>query len=143
MKIAKEFKEFIMRGNVFDLAVGVVIGTAFSAIVTSIVNDIFMPVIGLITGGINIETLSVTFGSGENAAVLKYGAFLNSVITFFIIALFLFLLVKGINRMRNLHAKKEEAIAEEEKRLCPFCKMEIHKEATRCPHCTGELAQKD
>ena len=103
-KLFKEFGEFIKRGNVIDLAVAVVIGGAFSAIVTSLVNDIIMPVIGMITGGINISGLTATVGD----ATLAYGSFLQNVINFLIIAFVIFIVVKAMNKVMNLRKKKEE-----------------------------------
>ena len=136
-KFVKEFKEFALRGNVLDLAVGVVVGGAFSKIVTALVENIFMPVIGIIIGGIDISGLSLTIGSGENAAVLAYGAFLTTVIDFFLIALCVFLFVKLVNRLWR--KKKVEEAVEEPKCLCPYCRQEVDAEATRCPHCTSQL----
>lgn len=129
MKFFKEFKQFAMRGNVIDMAVGVVIGAAFSAIVNSLVANIITPLIGMLTGGIDITTLSVTVGT----AVLEYGVFLNAILQFIIIAFCLFLVVKAMNKM------KKPAPAPAPKRLCPYCKQEVHDEATKCPHCTSDL----
>ncbi len=134
-KFFKEFKDFAVKGNALSLAIGVIIGTAFTAIVNSIVNDIFMPVIGMITGGIDISALTVTVGTGENAAVLKYGVFLSSVVNFVIIALLLFLLVKGLNK---LHRKKEEP-APAPAYICEYCRESVAPEATKCPHCGSEI----
>lgn len=134
MKWLKEFKEFAMRGNVLDMAIGVIIGGAFSAIVSSLVDNIFMPLLGLLTGGLfDISGLAFTVGE----VTVTYGAFLNAIVDFILIALCIFLLVKGINVFRR---KKEEP-PKEEPRLCPFCKTEIHKDATRCPHCTSILTE--
>ncbi len=135
-KIAKEFKEFISRGNVIDMAVGVIIGGAFTAIVNSVVNDLITPLLGLITGGLDFTSLS--FGIGE--AQFCYGSFLSALINFLLIALVLFLLIKGINALHN-KKKQEEAPAELTTKVCPFCKTEIDLHATRCPHCTSELAE--
>ena len=139
-KFFQEFKAFALRGNVIDLAVGVMIGTAFNGIISSLVNDIFMPVIGMMTGGYDISALAITLGQGENAAMIKYGAFLNAVLQFLLIAVFLFLVVKLVNTVHNrfIQHKKEEAV-KEKPRLCPYCFMEVAKEATRCPHCTSIL----
>ena len=106
--IVKEFKEFIERGNVIDLAVGVVIGTAFSGIVSSIVNDILMPIIGVIIGGLDFSNLAITVGESQ----IKYGLFINNVINFFIIALCVFILVKFINKLTKKYKPKEEIPAE-------------------------------
>jgi len=131
MKFFKEFKEFAMRGNVIDLAVGVVIGGAFSAIITALVENIFLPLIGLIVGGTDISALAVKVGT----ASLAYGAFLQAIINFLLIALCLFLFVKAVNKMRK--SKEEEPAPEPRK--CPYCLSEIPDEATRCPHCTSML----
>ncbi|MBQ6395125.1 MAG: large conductance mechanosensitive channel protein MscL [Atopobiaceae bacterium] len=129
----KEFKEFINRGNVVDMAVGVIIGGAFSAIVNSLVNDLITPVIGMLTGGIDFSSLSITVGSAE----LMYGNLISAVINFLIIAFVLFSMVKAVNAMR----KEEEAAAEEPAPapVCPHCLEEIKPGATRCPHCGGEI----
>ncbi len=110
----KEFREFIARGNVMDLAVGIIIGAAFTAIVNSMVEDLINPVIGLVVGGIDFSDMALRFGEGENAATIRYGAFITSVINFLIIAWVVFLLVKGINRARAMvdtTAEPEEAPA--------------------------------
>lgn len=154
----EEFKKFAMRGNVIDLAVGVIIGGAFQKIVTSVVNDLVMPFVGLLTGGLNFAdqfvVLKVPEGvdralitSAEAAKELgvttwNYGAFLTAVIDFLIMAFVIFLLVKGINTLGELGKKKEEeAPADPTTKACPFCKSEIAIDATRCPHCTSELAE--
>ena len=146
-KIGKEFKEFIMRGNVLDMAVGVIIGGAFGKIVSSLVNDVLMPVIGLITGGQNVNNLFVTLSKTDvvyttveaakeaGVATLNYGMFIQTVIDFLIIALSIFLFVKAINSFR----KKEEPALAPDPRLCDFCRQEVADDATRCPHCTSEL----
>ena len=135
-KIAKEFREFISRGNVIDLAVGVIIGGAFTAIVNSLVNDMLTPLLGLITGGVDFTALS--FGVGD--AQFCYGSFLAAILNFVLVALVLFLLVKAINKMRDRKKAEEEAAAPTTK-VCPFCKTEIDLHATRCPHCTSELGE--
>ena len=134
----KEFKEFISRGSVMDMAVGIIIGGAFTAIVNSLVNDIVMPILSLLTGGYDFTKLSVTFGEGEEAAVFNYGLFISSVINFLLIALVIFCIIKSINKMKDKFDKdkKEEAATT---KVCPFCKSEIDIEATRCPHCTSQL----
>lgn len=134
----KEFKEFIARGNVMDMAVGIIIGGAFTAIVNSLVNDILMPLISLLTGGMDFSGLSIVLGSGEDAAVLSYGAFISAVINFLLIALVIFWLIKGINKLSNIR-KKEEKAEEPTTKVCPFCKEKVAIDATRCPHCTSEL----
>ena len=135
-KIAKEFREFISRGNVIDMAVGVIIGGAFTAIVNSLVNDMLTPLLGLLTGGVDFTTLS--FGIGD--AQFCYGSFLAAILNFLLVALVLFLLVKTINKMRDRKKAEEEAAAPTTK-VCPFCKTEIDLHATRCPHCTSELQE--
>lgn len=139
-KFFEEFKKFISRGNVMDMAVGVIIGGAFTAIVNSLVNDIFMPLLSLITGGFDITGMSVSFGVGDNAATLNYGAFLSAVINFLLIALVIFCIIKAMNTAKDKMLKKqeEEAPAPTTKK-CPYCMSEIDIQATRCPHCTSEL----
>ena len=147
---AAEFKKFIMRGNVIDLAVGVIVGGAFQAIVKSLVDDIVMPVIGLITNGIDFATKFVALDGGEyatleeaqaaGAAVLTYGNFISAVINFFIMAFVIFCFIKVINTINEKAKKKEEeAPAAPTTKECPFCKSEININATKCPNCTSEL----
>lgn len=131
----KEFKEFISRGNVMDMAVGVIIGGAFTAIVNSLVNDIVMPLLSLLTGGFDFSALCIVLGEGENAAALNYGAFISAVINFILIAFVIFLVIKGINKL----SRKKEPEPVITTRECPFCKEQVALEATRCPHCTSEL----
>ena len=146
---AEEFKKFITRGNVMDMAVGIIIGGAFTAIVTSFVNDILMPLLGILIGGVDFGNLSVTIGSGDNPAVIAYGAFISAIINFLLVAWAIFLVVKGMNKMREAGEKlkkKEEEEAEEaapEPRLCPYCKSEVHAEATKCPHCASQIPLED
>lgn len=139
MKIIKEFKEFISRGNVMDMAVGVIIGGAFTAIVNSLVKDLINPLLGIITGGVDFSSLSITIGKGENPAVFAYGAFISAIINFLLVALALFLIIKVINKLH--FRKKEEEPAAPETKICPFCKSEIAVDASRCPHCTSELTE--
>ena len=138
-KLFAEFKEFISRGNVMDLAVGVIIGGAFGAIVTSLCNDIIMPVIQLIISKIagveSIEEMTKVLNVGPVA----FGNFIAAVLNFLIMALIIFLMVKGINKLMNLKKKKEEEEEEATTKTCPFCCSEIDINATRCPHCTSEL----
>ena len=108
-----EFKTFIMRGNVIDLAVGVIIGGAFQAIVNSLVNDLVMPLLSILTGGFDFTKLSVVLGSGDGAATLNYGMFISAVINFLLIALVIFCLIKGINKMKDKMMQKFEALKEE------------------------------
>lgn len=149
MSLWKEFKAFAFKGNVVDMAVGVMIGGAFSKIVTSVVNDIFMPLIGLIAGKLDYTQLYValdgnayaTFADAQaaGAATLNYGQFISTIIDFLLMAICIFIFVKLISK---LHRKKEvPAPAPAPKRLCPFCRMEIADDATRCPHCTSEIAE--
>ena len=133
----KEFKEFIAKGNVMDMAVGIIIGGAFTAIVNSLVNDILMPVLSLLTGGLDFSSLCIVLGEGEDAATFNYGAFIAAVINFLLIALVIFILIKSINKLSR---KKPEEPAPATTKECPFCKEQIAKDATRCPHCTSELS---
>lgn len=136
-----EFKKFISRGNVMDMAVGVIIGGAFTSIVTSLTNDILMPLLSLLTGGFDISAMAVTFGSGENAATLGYGAFLTAIINFLLVALVIFCMIKGLNTLQEKFLKKsEEKPKEPTTKKCPYCMSEIDIKATRCPHCTSELS---
>lgn len=125
----KEFKEFAIRGNVMDLAVAVIIGGAFGKIITSLVNDLLMPLIGLLLGGINFSELAITVGG----AVVKWGAFVQSIIDFIIIAFVIFLIVRAMNRL-----KKQEPTTPTTKE-CHYCFTTIPLKATRCPNCTSEL----
>ncbi len=133
----KEFKEFISRGNVMDMAVGVIIGGAFTAIVNSLVNDVVMPLLSLLTGGFDFSALCIILGEGEDAATLNYGAFISAVINFMLIAFVIFLVIKVINKFSR-KKKAEPAAATKE---CPFCKEIIALEARRCPHCTSEIME--
>lgn len=148
----KEFKEFAMRGNVVDMAVGIIIGGAFGTIVKSLVSDILMPPIGLLLGGVDFSDLFLTLRAGVKAAgpyqtlanaqeagavTINYGLFLNSVISFLIVAFAVFLLVRGINRMRREEETAPEAPTSKE---CGFCFSNISIKATRCPNCTSDLS---
>lgn len=136
-----EFKKFIMRGNVMDMAVGVIVGGAFTSIVTSLNTDILSPLLAVF-GGIDFSHLSITLGSGEEAPILAYGNFITAVINFLITAFVIFLLVKVINIINDkLTPKKEaeEVPAEPTTKECQYCKSEISIEAVRCPHCTSNL----
>lgn len=146
----KEFKDFAMRGNVIDLAVGVIIGGAFQKIVTSVVNDLVMPLIGLITKGNNFASKFVALDGGEyatieeakeaGAAILTYGNFIAVTIDFLIMAFVIFLLVKGLNKLTSI-GKKPEVVEESAPttKVCPFCKSEIAIDATKCAHCTSDV----
>jgi large conductance mechanosensitive channel len=145
----KEFREFIAKGNAIDLAVGVVIGVAFGAIVTSLVNDVLMPPIGLLLGDTDFANLFAVLKEGASAGpyttlvaaqdagavTLNYGLFINAIIMFLIIALVIFLVVKGVNRM-----KRADEEAAPDMKDCPFCGTSILESATRCPACTSELS---
>lgn len=141
----KEFKEFALRGNVVDLAIGVIIGGAFGKIISSLVNDILMPPIGLILGKVDFSNLYLNMSGkpyanladaqAAGAATLNYGIFLNNVIDFLIVALVVFLLIRQINRL----GRKPEAPVEPTTRECPYCITQVSIKATRCPNCTSEL----
>ena len=131
--IIQEFKEFINQGNVVDMAVGIIIGAAFKAIVDSVVEDLLSPLIGSIFQ-MDFSDLSVNI----NGAEVMYGKFIMSVIDFFIVAVVLFAIVKAFNKARSV-VKKPEPEAAPTTKVCPFCKSEISIDATRCPHCTSEL----
>lgn len=137
--LVEEFKKFIMRGNVMDMAVGVIVGGAFTSIVTSLNQDILTPILGIF-GGTDFSYLTLTLGSGENAPVLYYGNFLTAVINFLITALVIFAMIKAINVIGERFKKKEEeAVAVPATKMCPYCRSVIAMEATRCPHCTSVL----
>lgn len=155
----KEFKEFAMRGNIMDLAIGVVIGGAFQKIVTSLVEDIIMPAISILTGKVDFSDMVLTIGD----ASIKYGNFITTIVNFLIIAFSIFLVVKYINKLNKLKElgdiaatkldkkgrfkkKKIEEVVEEKKpenKICPYCYSEIKYEATRCPHCTSVIEQEE
>jgi large conductance mechanosensitive channel len=144
----KEFKTFIMRGNVLDLAIGIIIGGAFGKIISSFVNDIIMPPIGLLLGKVNFSDLFVDLSGGgykslaaaqeAGAPTLNYGLFINNIIDFLIVAFVIFLVVKQINKLQAM-GKKEEAPAAPTTKECPHCFSTISIKATRCPNCTSEL----
>lgn len=134
-KFLSEFKEFISKGNVLDLAVGVIIGGAFSAIVTSLTDNIIKPLINCI-GGADIQGKIHLIGDNY----IDYGAFLSAIINFLIMALIIFCIVKAVNKAMSLGKKKEEeAPAEPVTKICPYCKSEIAIDATKCPHCTSDI----
>ncbi|MBQ8247099.1 MAG: large conductance mechanosensitive channel protein MscL [Lachnospiraceae bacterium] len=138
MKILKEFKEFISRGNVMDMAVGIIIGGAFTSIVNSLVNDIINPLIGMI-GGTDLTGYVLVL---KDEATLNYGSFLTAIINFLIMAIVVFAMIKIINTMSKAFTrKKKEEPAAPTTKVCPFCKSEVNIEATRCPHCTSELSE--
>ena len=146
-----EFKAFVMRGNVMDLAVGVIIGAAFGAIVKSLVDDIIMPPIGLMTGGLDFSNQFVLLKAGTKApppyatpaaahdagaVTLNYGSFLNNVLTFLIVALAIFMIVRLVNRLYQ-----QPAPPTPDSKPCPYCTMTVSLQASRCPHCTSELTK--
>lgn len=141
----KEFREFAARGNVLDLAVGVIIGAAFGRIVTSLVNDMIMPPIGMVIGGLDFSNLfvalngtayaSLAAAQAAGAPTLNYGRFANTVLEFLIVAFVIFLLVRQINRMKT----PAPAAPKDESRDCPYCVSRISRKATRCPQCTSEV----
>jgi large conductance mechanosensitive channel len=132
-KMLKEFREFAMRGNVMDLAVAVIIGGAFGKIITSLVNDVLMPLIGLALGGVNFSDQAIIVRD----AMVKWGAFVQSIIDFIIIAFVIFMLVRTINRLKKTEPAPAAAPTTKE---CPHCFTNIPIKATRCPNCTSELA---
>lgn len=147
----KEFKEFALRGNVMDMAIGIIIGAAFGTIVKSLVADVIMPPIGLLLGNVDFANLFVVLKEGAaqagpyatlaaahdaGAVTLNYGVFLNTIISFLIVAFAVFLLVRQMNRMKK---QEEAAPAPPDTKDCPFCLSTIPIKATRCPHCTSEL----
>ncbi|MDZ7290158.1 MAG: large-conductance mechanosensitive channel protein MscL [candidate division KSB1 bacterium] len=137
----KEFKEFAMRGNVLDMAVGIIIGAAFGKIVSSLVNDVIMPPIGLLLGGVDFSSLALTLKSATAeapAVTLRYGVFVNTVIDFLIVAFAIFMLIRGVNRIIK---KKEAPPPVPTTRECPECLMVIPINAKRCGHCTAVLAK--
>ncbi|MCR5101746.1 MAG: large conductance mechanosensitive channel protein MscL [Butyrivibrio sp.] len=150
--LVAEFKEFIMRGNVMDLAVGVIIGGAFQSIINSLVNDIIMPIISAVTGGIDFTNWFIALDGGEyatlaaaqeaGAATLNYGTFITVVINFLLMAIVIFVLIKALNKL-NDKVKKDTKEAEEAEaapvKICPYCKSEIHKDATKCPYCASQV----
>ena len=146
----KEFKDFAMRGNVLDMAVGIIMGSAFGAIISSLVNDVLMPPIGLLFGDVNFADLFFVLKTGDiagpyaslasaqevGAVTINYGVFINAIITFLIVAFAMFLLIRAINRFEK---KEEETPAEPTTKECPYCFTEIAIKATRCPNCTSNL----
>lgn len=134
-----EFKKFIMRGNVMDMAVGVIVGGAFTSIVTSLNKDILTPILGIF-GGMDFSHLTITLGSSETAPVLMYGNFITAVVNFLITAFVIFCLVKGINVLNDKFSPKEELKPEAPTtKECPYCKSTIAIGAVKCPHCTSDL----
>lgn len=146
MKIVEEFKQFVMRGNVVDMAVGVIIGGAFGKIVTSMVNDILMPPIGLLLGKVDFSNLYISLSGTTyaslaeaqkaGAATLNYGLFLNNTINFLIVAFVIFMMIKQINRLQPPKPAAPPAPATKD---CPFCCSTVAAKAVRCPHCTSQF----
>ena len=151
MAMMEEFKKFAMRGNVVDMAVGIIIGGAFGTIVKSLVSDVIMPPVGLLLGGVDFTDMFLVLKEGAAAApyatleaakeagavTLNVGVFINNIISFLIVAFAVFLLIKGMN---SLQRQEEEAPAEPTEKECPHCFTQIPIKATRCPHCTSELS---
>lgn len=147
MSIISEFKEFAMKGNVVDLAVGVIIGGAFGKIVDSLVKDVVMPMVGRLLGGVDFRHLYINLGDKTfetleaaekaGAPIVKYGAFINTVVDFLIIAFAIFMAIKVMNRLKR--AEAAAPAPEPTTRECPFCLSAIPLKATRCPHCTSQL----
>ncbi len=152
-KFFAEFKEFISRGSVMDLAVGVVIGAAFQGIIKSLVDDVIMPFISLLTGGVDFSSWLIVLGENPDGlktydeltaagiATFAYGKFISAIIYFLILAFMVFLLVKVVAKVKDLAPKKEEAPAEPTTKKCPFCCTEIDIKATRCPNCTSVIEE--
>lgn len=148
----KEFKEFALKGNIMDMAIGVIIGGAFQKIVTSLVNDIIMPAISIFTGKVDFSDLVVTVGNSS----IKYGSFITTIVDFLIIAFSIFIAIRTMNKLNDRakqdldkmskkgkflksKKKKDEPIVEPTTKVCPYCLSEINIKATKCPHCTSEL----
>lgn len=144
MQIISEFKKFAMRGNVVDMAVGIIIGAAFSTIVNSLVNDIVMPVVGWLTGGVDFSDAFVALGDGDFAtlaearaagvATISYGLFINAVLSFLIVAWILFIVIRAMNSIKSKEPKPEPT-----EKVCEYCTLNIPLSAKRCPHCTATL----
>ena len=148
-KFLSEFKAFALKGNVVDMAVGVIIGGAFGAIVKSLIDDIIMPLLGLIIKadftnwgivlGDNPENLAPGAAAKAGLTVFYYGKFISAVVYFILIALAIFIVIRALRKAEEKAKKKEEPAPEKKPRLCPYCKQEVADDATRCPHCTSEL----
>lgn len=150
----KEFKEFAMKGNIMDMAIGVIIGGAFQKIVTSLVNDIIMPAIAIFTGKVDFSDLVLTIGNSS----IKYGAFITTIVDFLIIAFSIFIAIRSINKLNDKTKENMEKMAKKNKflrskkkkdepkpkpatQVCPYCFSEINIKATKCPHCTSDLVK--
>ncbi len=148
-KFLSEFKAFALKGNVVDMAVGVIIGGAFGAIVSSLINDIIMPLLGLLIKvdfnswgvvlGDNPENLAPGAAAEAGLTVFYYGKFISAIVYFILIALAIFIVIRALRKAEEKAKKKEEPAPEKKPRLCPYCKQEVADDATRCPHCTSEL----
>lgn len=143
-KFLSEFRDFIARGNVMDMAVGIIVGAAFTAIVDSLVSDIITPFIAIFTSGVAFDDVKIPLGDSGNAVMV--GSFINALIQFVIIAFVVFMLVKGVNKINETANKKikgdKKADEKPAPRLCPYCRQEVAAEATRCPHCTSDIEGK-
>jgi large conductance mechanosensitive channel len=139
MGMLQEFKDFAMRGNVVDMAVGIIIGGAFGKIVSSLVNDVVMPPIGMLLGGVDFSNLAFTLkqaSAGQDAVVLRYGLFINTVIDFLIVAFAIFVVIKAMNAAKR---QQQTAPAAPTEKQCPYCVSKIPIAARRCPNCTSQL----
>ena len=154
-KLMDDFKKFAVQGNMLDMAVGMIIGAAFKDIVTSVVNDLIMPVVSMFTGKVDFANMFIALDGNAYAtledakaatSVIAYGQFITQVINFVILAFVIFMMVKGVNKLRTAAEKPAEApapaaLAEPTEKTCPFCQSTISIKATRCPHCTSELTE--
>jgi large conductance mechanosensitive channel len=153
-KFVAEFRAFVLRGNMIDLAIGIIIGGAFSTVVNSLVNDIIMPPVGLLFGNTDFSDLFVVLKQGAEAlppdatlemasevgaVTLNYGQFINNIITLLIVALAIFLIIRWMNRLRESFAKQKEEVPAPTEKPCPYCATSIPVQATRCPNCTSQL----
>jgi large conductance mechanosensitive channel len=149
-KFLQEFKEFAITGNMVDLAIGMIIGGAFTTIVKSLVDNICMPIISLLTGGIDFSNMFIAL-NGEHyktveeageVALIKYGSFITDVISFLLLSLVVFIVVKNVNKLREMKKAKEPEVEEAPtEKECPYCFTKININATRCPHCTSQLSE--
>lgn len=133
----KDFKEFAIRGNVIDMAVGIIIGTAFGKVISSLVNDVIMPPIGMLLGKVDFSNLSITLHqqtATASAVAIKYGVFINTILDFLIVAFAMFIVIKQVNRFTQTQAKTDP------KKNCPYCDSNISVKASRCPDCTSQLS---
>jgi large conductance mechanosensitive channel len=147
LRMLRDFRSFISKGNVVDLAVGIIIGAAFTTVVKSFVDDILMPPIGRLTGGVDFSALYLNLSRQHyatraealtaGAPIVSYGVFINNILAFLITAFAVYLLVQGYERIRTPTPAPAPAVPEKE---CPFCRMKVHAAAVRCPHCTSQLA---